>query len=75
MSTIDDTIARARAARRVTHETIRDLEDDKARLLRRGIGILMRKDDYAAREAWLAEYSSICRLIHENMIELDAEQV
>lgn len=70
MSTITDTITRARAARCVTTETIRDLEDEKARLLKRGLVILMRADDYAARERWLVEYSSLCRRLNENRAEV-----
>lgn len=70
MSSITDTITRARAARCVTPDTIRDLEAEKARLLARGLVILMRADDYAARERWLAEYSSLCRRINENRAEV-----
>ena len=70
MARIIEIVERARHKTRITPETITRLEEDKARLLRRGQIILMGAD-YEARERWLAEYHSLCRRIRENQAELD----
>jgi len=64
-SRISAAITRAKTSPNRRHPSLADLEDEKQRLLRRGISILMRADDYAAREAWFAEYNSIRERIRE----------
>lgn len=71
MSTIDEIAARAIAKRRITQADIDALTREKDQLLKRGLIILMR-DDYEARDRWLAEYRSLSRRINENTAELEA---
>jgi hypothetical protein len=71
MSRITQTITEARARCVVTPERQAELVSDKEQLLERGLVVMM-SNDYAARELWLNEYASLCRVIHEN--EHDLEQ-
>lgn len=56
----------------VTHERQAELIAEKEQLLKRGLIILMRADDYAGRERFLTEYNAICRIINENQTILEA---
>jgi hypothetical protein len=71
MERIAATISQARARCGVTPERQAALVNDKEQLLKRGLAVMM-SNDYAARELWLNEYASLCRVIHEN--ENDLEQ-
>jgi len=51
---------------RVTLERQEQLIAEKEQLLKRGLIILMRADDYAGRERFLNEYNALCRIINEN---------
>lgn len=57
----------------VTHERQRELIAQKEQLLKRGLIILMRADDYAGRERFLNEYNALSRIINENERILEAE--
>jgi hypothetical protein len=50
----------------VTVERQAQLIAEKEQLLKRGLIILMRADDYEGRERFLNEYNAICRIINEN---------
>ena len=58
---------------RITHERQEQLIAEKEQLLKRGLIILMRADDYAGRERFLNEYNALCRIINENERILQAE--
>jgi hypothetical protein len=55
---------------RVTIERQAELIAEKEQLLKRGLIILMRADDYAGRERFLNEYNALCRIINENEKQL-----
>lgn len=57
---------------RVTIERQAELIAEKEQLLKRGLIILMRADDYAGRERFLNEYNALCRIINENEKQLEA---
>lgn len=56
----------------VTHQRQAELIAEKEQLLKRGLIILMRADDYAGRERFLNEYNALCRIINENQTILEA---
>jgi len=58
---------------RVTLERQAELIAEKEQLLKRGLIILMRADDYEGRERFLNEYNALCRIINENERTLQAE--
>jgi len=57
---------------RVTLERQAQLIAEKEQLLKRGLIIFMRADDYAGRERFLNEYNALCRIINENEKLLEA---
>lgn len=66
---------RARCAKRiVTREDQERLLEEKHYQLRRGVTIMLGLD-YAARERWLTEYTSLTRLIDENQILLEQQSI
>lgn len=69
---IAEAINKARAYSRVTPERQAELIAEKEQLLKRGLIILMRADDYAGRERFLNEYNALCRIINENEKQLEA---
>lgn len=72
MDSINRVIARHIDHSRITHERQAELIAEKEQLLKRGLIILMRADDYAARERFLTEYNALCRIINENQTILEA---
>jgi hypothetical protein len=57
---------------RVTIERQAQLIAKKEQLLKRGLIVLMRADDYEGRERFLNEYNALCRIINENEKHLGA---
>ena len=73
MASINRVIARnIEHGSRVTPERQEQLIAEKEQLLKRGLIILMRADDYAGRERFLNEYNALCRIINENEKLLEA---
>ena len=73
MDSINRVIARnIEHGSRVTIERQAELIAEKEQLLKRGLIILMRADDYAGRERFLNEYNALCRIINENEKLLEA---
>ena len=67
MASINRVIARnIEHCSRVTAKRQAQLIAEKEQLLKRGLIILMRADDYAGRERFLNEYNALCRIINEN---------
>jgi hypothetical protein len=56
----------------VTAERQAELIAEKEQLLKRGLTIFMRADDYEGRERFLNEYNALCRIINENEQHLEA---
>lgn len=63
-------IAERAKANRDVHANIKRIEDEKARMLDRGLHVMM-SGDLAERERWLNEYQSLCRTLSENQAELE----
>ena len=73
MDSINRVIARnIEHGSKVTRERQAELIRQKEQLLKRGLIILMRADDYEGRERFLAEYSALSRIINENEKQLEA---
>jgi len=73
MASINRVIARnIKHGSRVTLERQAELIAEKEQLLKRGLIILMRADDYEGRERFLNEYNALCRIINENERILEA---
>jgi hypothetical protein len=71
MDSINRVIARnIEHGSRITTERQEQLIAEKEQLLKRGLIILMRADDYAGRERFLNEYNALCRIINENEKQL-----
>jgi hypothetical protein len=74
MDSINRVIARnIEHGSQVTAERQAELIAKKEQLLKRGLIILMRADDYEGRERFLNEYSALSRIINENERILEAE--
>lgn len=73
MDRIHETITRHLGHTRVTPERQAELVAEKEQLLKRGLIILIRADDYEGRERLLNEYSALSRIINENERILEAE--
>lgn len=72
MDSIRRTIARHIDHSRITPERQAELIAEKEQLLKRGLIILMRADDYAGRDRFLNEYNALCKIINENQTILEA---
>ena len=73
MDSINRVIARnIEHGSRITLERQAQLIAEKEQLLKRGLIILMRADDYEGRERFLNEYNALCRIINENEKLLEA---
>jgi hypothetical protein len=73
MDSINRVIARnIEHSSKVTPERQAELIRQKEQLLKRGLIVLMRADDYEGRERFLAEYSALSRIINENEKQLEA---
>jgi len=74
MDSINRVIARnIEHGSRITLDRQAELIAEKEQLLKRGLIILMRADDYEGRERFLNEYNALCRIINENERILQAE--